>query len=220
MVALKTFNNLSFERQEEIIAVCLEEFALHEYQAASLSTIVNKLGLAKGSFYRYFESKQSLYFFLLDYCTEIRLKNDEAHIPDASVDFFELIVQHFSAKIRFDHKFPLHSAFLYNVMQEKNNDELGNVQLISKLKVLQIIKELVDKQTGEQVLRTDIPMETIAFMVFQTQLLITDYIALTYAVDFRENIRNRNRLYDLPEKELTEICRQFVEILKNGIIKR
>src|SRR4030095_8441587 len=153
MVALKTFKNLPPVRQEEIISVCLEEFALHEYQTASLSTIVANLNLAKGSFYRYFENKQSLYFFLLDHCTEIRLKNDEEFINNKSADIFQLMVQHFAAKIQFDKKFPLHSAFLYNVMQEKNNDELGNIQLTSKLKVFKIIKQLVATHTKNKVLR-------------------------------------------------------------------
>jgi TetR/AcrR family transcriptional regulator len=78
MVALKTFNNLTLKRREEIITACLEEFPLHEYETASLSNIVNMLGLAKGSFYRYFENKQSLYFFLLDDCTAARLRHDQA----------------------------------------------------------------------------------------------------------------------------------------------
>jgi AcrR family transcriptional regulator len=215
MVALKTYNNLVPERQEEIMAVCLEEFALHEYQAASLSNIVNRLGLAKGSFYRYFENKQSLYFFLLDYCTEIRLKHDQLNIDGSISDFFELMVQHFMAKIRFDQQYPLHSAFLYNVMQEKNNDELGNIQMISKAKVLQVIKPLV---AAQKKLRKDISGDTLSFMVLQTQLSITDYISLTHKVDFRKNIRNKKRLYDLPETGLVTICRQFVEILKDGII--
>ena len=64
MVALKTFKNLPPERQEEIILVSLEEFALHEYETASLSAIISKLDLAKGSFYRYFENKHRLLIYI------------------------------------------------------------------------------------------------------------------------------------------------------------
>jgi TetR/AcrR family transcriptional regulator len=220
MVALKTFNNLPETRRDEIITACLEEFALHEYETASLSTIVTSLKLAKGSFYRYFESKQALYLFLLDHCTDVRLKNDEKYINNSTSDFFELLAQHFAAKIQFDKRFPLHSAFLYNVMQEKNNDELGNIQLTSKLKVLEIIKHLVATQTKKKVLRSDLDNDTISFMILHTQLLIIDYIAITYKIDFRENIRHKKPLYSLPEKELLRISRYFIEILKNGIINK
>lgn len=219
MVALKTFKNLPTDRQDEIILVCLQEFALHEYQTASLSTIITKLNLAKGSFYRYFENKQTLYYFLLDYCTQIRLKNDEKYINNSTDEIFELMVQHFSAKIQFDKNYPLQSAFLNNVMHEKNNDELGNIQQTSKIKLLEMLKGLLSNQTNRKILRTDIDLNAISFMILQTQLLIHEYIGMKYKLDFRANIRNKKQLYDLPQKELLKISKDFVEILKNGISK-
>jgi AcrR family transcriptional regulator len=217
MVALKTFNNLSKERQQVIIEAALEEFALNEYQTASLSDIIAKLNLAKGSFYRYFENKQSLYFFLLEHCTECRLKNDEVLIGNETHDIFELMVRHFLAKINFDKQYPLHSAFLYNVMQEKNNDELGNIQLTSKLKILELIKQLVIFNIKNKTLRDDIDSDAISFMILQTQLSITDYIAIKYKIDYRYNIRNKKPLYEIPDKEVVKISRYFVDILKTGI---
>ena len=50
MVALKTFQNLPAERQQEIIQVSLREFAVKGFELASLSDIISSLGLAKGSF--------------------------------------------------------------------------------------------------------------------------------------------------------------------------
>ncbi len=200
MVALKTFSNLPTDRQHEIIAVCLEEFALHEYETASLSNIVTKLNLAKGSFYRYFESKKSLYFFLLEHCIALRLENDKKIIQPIGHDFFELMLQHFSAKIHYDKKYPMHSAFLYNVMQEKNNDELGNIQLDSKKKVMSVIKGMVSDWVKKKKIRKDIDVDTISFLVLQTQLSIFDYIAIKHNIDFRKNIREKKTLYNLTEK--------------------
>ncbi len=217
MVALKTFTNLSAQRQQQIIMAALEEFALHEYQVASLSNIISKLKLAKGSFYRYFESKRALYFFLMEHCIEVRLKNDEALIDTAGTDFFELMVQHFAAKIQFDKKFPLHSAFMYNVLQEKNSDELGNIQLSSKTKVLAVIKKMVSAWVKKKKLRKDLDIDAVSFMVLQTQLSVFDYIAIKHNVDFRKNIREKQVLYMLPDKDILAVTRQFVDILKNGI---
>jgi TetR/AcrR family transcriptional regulator len=220
MVALKTFHNLSSERQQEIIAVCLQEFALHEYESASLTTIVSNLRLAKGSFYRYFENKQSLYSFLLDHCIQMRLQQDATYIKQSTTDFFELIAHHFAAKIQFDKQFPLHSAFMYNFIQEKNNAELVDIQRESRLKIMALIKQLIIPQAANNILRNDLDADTIAFMIFHTQLLINEYIAFTYQLDFRENIRLNKRLYELPEPELINISNLFIEILKNGIINR
>lgn len=219
MVALKTFNNLPGERRKEIILVCLEEFALHEYTSASLSNIVSALGLAKGSFYRYFESKKALYFYLIDHCITTRVKHDERIIDESTPDFFNLMTQHFAAKISFDRKYPLHSAFLYAVLQERSNEEIGNIQQISKKKVLDMIRLMVNKWTATGQLRTDTDPDTMAFMVLQTQLSIFDYIALQHNIDYRANIIQHKMLYDLPESELKKTSRQFVDMLKNGIGK-
>ena len=217
MVALKTFKNLPVERQEEIIAVCLEEFALHEYQAASLSTIVTNLNLAKGSFYRYFENKKTLYFFLLEYCIDKRIKSDAEYIKDPSAEIFDLMLEHLVAKMQFDKKFPLHSAFIYNVMQEKNSDELGNIQLTSKLKALDAIKPLIKASIKNKSIRKDLDPDTLAFMVFKIQFMILEYIEMTYKIDFRKNIRDKKPLYNFSEKEMIKTARIFVGVLKNGI---
>ncbi len=220
MVALKTFNNLSPERQEEIILVSLEEFALHEYQSASLSDIISKLNLAKGSFYRYFENKQTLYFFLLNHCIKERIKNDAEFINHSTTNFFELMVQHLIAKIQFDKKYPLHSAFIYNVMQEKASDELGNIQLTSKLKALEVIKPLVSEAVKKKVLRKDIDIDAIAFVVFRVQFMILEYIEMKYKVDYRKNIIERKPLYNFSEKEMIKTAKLFAEILKDGIANK
>ncbi|CAD5262675.1 MULTISPECIES: TetR/AcrR family transcriptional regulator [unclassified Imperialibacter] len=216
MVALKTFNNLPQERQQEIIGVCLEEFAFNDYQSASLSTIIKKLDLAKGSFYRYFESKQSLYFYLLDYAVQQRLANDKGFIKQPPEDFFDLIILHFRAKVHFDKTQGVVSAFLYNVLREKNTEELGNIQAIRKQKALDIMYQLVDQYVENGQLRNDIDRKILAWHVLQTQLSIFEFMELHYQQDFRQNIQNNKQLYNLPEDELVAIAQQFVEIQKNG----
>ncbi|MEQ9100777.1 MAG: TetR/AcrR family transcriptional regulator [Imperialibacter sp.] len=216
MVALKTFNNLPQERQQEIIGVCLEEFAFNDYQSASLSTIIKKLDLAKGSFYRYFESKHSLYFYLLDYAVQQRLANDKGFIKQPPKDFFDLIILHFRAKVHFDKTQGVVSAFLYNVLREKNTEELGNIQAIRKQKALDIMYQLVDQYVENGQLRNDIDRKILAWHVLQTQLSIFEFMELHYQQDFRQNIQNNKQLYNLPEEELVAIAQQFVEIQKNG----
>jgi AcrR family transcriptional regulator len=220
MAALKTFNNLTVERQEEIINVCLKEFSFHEYQSASLSTIVSNLNLAKGSFYRYFENKESLYLFLFEHCIGLRFKYDEAFIKNPPDDAFELIIRHFEAKIMFEAKYPLPSAFLYSVLHEKNNEILGGIQQKSSAMVLDYIKQLVVVQIGAGVIREDLDIDKLAFMIMHIQIIMTEYIELKYQLNFRDNIRNTETLHSIPHEELMIICKDFVEILKNGIVKK
>lgn len=220
MVALKTFNNLTEERKQEIILISLEEFALNEFQSASLSTIISRLNIAKGSFYRYFENKQTLYYFLLDHCIQKRLQSDRENITVKPSEFFELMIEHLIGKMRFDKKYPLHSAFLYNVMQEKNSEELGNIQLTVKTKALEAVKPLVKEAIKNDVFRKDIDIETISFLVYRMQFTIMEYLELKHKIDFRQNIKEQKPFHNLSEKEVIKTAKTFLEIFKNGIINQ
>lgn len=61
-----TFFNLPEEKRQKLIECALEEFAASEYDSASISQIVARAGIAKGSLYQYFTDKRELYGYLLD----------------------------------------------------------------------------------------------------------------------------------------------------------
>lgn len=59
------FINLSQERKNRIVDVCMGEFISNGYDRTSTNTIVAKLEIAKGSFFKYFGSKENLYLYLI-----------------------------------------------------------------------------------------------------------------------------------------------------------
>ncbi|MCL4835682.1 MAG: TetR/AcrR family transcriptional regulator [Caldilineaceae bacterium] len=65
-----TFFNLAPEKREQITQIATAEFAEHAYRSVSISRIVAQAGIAKGSFYQYFEGKEDLYGYLLDLLVE------------------------------------------------------------------------------------------------------------------------------------------------------
>lgn len=60
-----TFLNLAPEKRDRIVELAIDEFARLPYAQASLSRIVARAGIAKGSIYQYFENKLDLYRWLL-----------------------------------------------------------------------------------------------------------------------------------------------------------
>lgn len=220
MVALKTFINLPQERKQEIIAVSLREFAVKGYEQASLSDIINRLGLAKGSFYRYFDSKRSLYLFLIDHCAALRLSHDARLIPTPPDDFFELMLLHFKGKVKFDTHHPLESAFLHAVLDERNSDEITDMQFRSREKILGVIRPVVQKQVSQKKLRKDIDTGTMSWIALQMNLSILDYLSHKHKIDFRKNIREEKPLYGISEKEMVKTARVFIDIYKNGVFNK
>ncbi len=58
------FEKLDTSRMANIISVALDEFARHRYQDASFNRIIRNCGMAKGTMYYYFKSKEDLYLTL------------------------------------------------------------------------------------------------------------------------------------------------------------
>lgn len=54
------------ERRAQILDAALEVFAAKGYHAASISDLVDACGVARGTFYQYFESKNDVFVALLD----------------------------------------------------------------------------------------------------------------------------------------------------------
>lgn len=62
----ETFFNLPEEKRNHITDIAIEEFANYDYADVSISRMVARAGIAKGSFYQYFEDKEDLYSYLLN----------------------------------------------------------------------------------------------------------------------------------------------------------
>ncbi|SHJ74688.1 transcriptional regulator, TetR family [Desulfatibacillum alkenivorans DSM 16219] len=56
-----TFNNLPLEKRERILRVAAELFAQTGYTKTDVALIAREAGVAKGSMYNYFESKDDIY---------------------------------------------------------------------------------------------------------------------------------------------------------------
>ncbi len=70
----ETFFNLPDPKRNRILTIAIDEFARNPYDVASISNIVREAGIAKGSFYQYFEDKQDLYRYLIELSSERRLE--------------------------------------------------------------------------------------------------------------------------------------------------
>lgn len=213
----KTFFNLNDDRQQFIIDTAIEEFALNDYQNASVTTIVKKLGIAKGSFYRYFKNKKDLYTFLLDFATNKSIDNVKDLLEQPINDFFELIVQNFYMKIKFDMKYPLYSGFLYTSMQERNNVDLGNLLVQNKIRLMVIIRNILVEQQLKGRIRSDIDYDLIAYFIVQIQIGIYDFLSIKYDLDFRENILNKQPVFSISDEEMLKTVRGFSKLMKDGL---
>lgn len=124
----KTFENLPEEKQERVLQEATREFADHGYHQASVNRMVDRLGIAKGSLFKYFGNKQGLFEHLFGHAVTEFKKPLKAIRDTGKGDFFERMEQTFMAsgkfvdahpsiyriylKMLFNERFPLRERFL------------------------------------------------------------------------------------------------------------
>ena len=158
---LQTFRNLDKKRQKEIRQIAYKEFALNDYKNASVSNIVKKLGLAKGSFYRYFENKLDLYSYLLEHATLLRMTTIKELVENQKADFFSILIENFKNKIEFDLEHPLKSIFTYRVLLETHNPEIQHVIKNLKQSIFKYVELLLENFKQARLVRNDIDIQLI-----------------------------------------------------------
>lgn len=111
-----TFENLSEEKRRLIEQIAADEFAERGFESASISHMVSQAGIAKGSFYQYFNDKQDLFLHLVNRVAEEkmeRFKNQQP--PDPNMDFFSMLRWMFKV------------GFEYNASQSRINQAVSRV---------------------------------------------------------------------------------------------
>lgn len=88
---MEKFLSLSEEKQATIRNAALACFAKHGYEKASINDIAVSAGISKASIFQYFGNKQSLYQYLLDYCTAQMKDAYDTDVLDLNTDFFDRV---------------------------------------------------------------------------------------------------------------------------------
>ncbi|MEG0295727.1 MAG: TetR family transcriptional regulator [Clostridium sp.] len=86
----QTFFNLQKDKQNKIIDVSKKEFSNYSFYDASINRIIKDAGIARGSFYQYFENKEDLFIYILDKYKSSMLEWILKNFKGEKYDIFEL----------------------------------------------------------------------------------------------------------------------------------
>ena len=98
-----TFYNLPEEKRKLIEDIAITEFASNGYDKASINTIVQNSGIAKGSFYQYFEDKKDLFLHILvDVASQRKIQYMSPVLMNPEgIDFFIVLKELYISGLRF-----------------------------------------------------------------------------------------------------------------------
>lgn len=117
-----TFQNLPAEKRDRFLSLAIEEFAAHDYAGASISKLVGRAGIAKGSLYQYFEDKADLFVFLVEHAQNVLLETVREEAVAAgngpsSDHWLDLLRAQMSATVRAALRYPLESQLVQRAYQ-------------------------------------------------------------------------------------------------------
>lgn len=161
-----TFFNLPVEKRETITGVAIDEFAHYSYGHASINRIVNNSGIAKGSFYQYFEDKQDLFFYILQKMTEEKVAYLSPILQNSTeLDFFQLVRALYAGGLRFAMRYPQYAAIGSHLLREKSSKIYREMISTNFTSGMDFYRSLLENAIEQGQVRRDVDVQMLAYFI-------------------------------------------------------
>ena len=210
----QTFFNLPDDKREQILDVVIDEFAENDYANVSISRIVANAGIAKGSFYQYFDDKDDLYSYLFDLIVEAKAEMFSLNQPDPQhIGIFAYMRWILRNSVQFELKHPRFSKIGYRMM--KGGAQANVLMSRSQGRQQQFYQQLVilGKQQGD--IASDIDSEVGAYIL---EMLISDLGRFMIERTLREQGEEQfgqTPFFEIPKNK--QMFEQTLRILEFGM---
>jgi AcrR family transcriptional regulator len=203
-VPKETFFNLPEDKRAFICDVAIDEFAEYSFDQASINRIVANSGIAKGSFYQYFEDKRDLFFYLMKLLTEEKIKylSPISGNPDED-DIFTVVRELFLSGIQFAVDHPRYAAIGNKLLANKEATIYRELKVDSLPSAIAIFEPLIEKAIARGEIRADIDIQILKHLITSMNVVIVEYCSEYYPQTIYES--------------MIETADAFIDILKNGI---
>lgn len=216
----QTFYNLPEEKRNLIIQLAIEEFASRPFSKASLSSIVSKAGIAKGSMYQYFEDKKDLFLYIMSLAVQEKMEYLKPYITFDHVesDFFTLLEEMLHAGTRFSLEHPKYGQIIANVMDYQGEEVLFEITSNAKQKAHDFYFSMIESAKANGKLRSDLNSNLAAYLlndIFSNGLV--DYMLSQVGLSVHDYLVNPENIKRLSEKEIKESITDVVKFLRYGL---
>ena len=166
MTPLKTFQNLSKVKQDLITRVAIEEFSKKGYAGASINSLVERLGIAKGSIFQYFGDKKGLFLFVFNKSTDM-VKEHLRKIRDLPMDedLFARLEKTLHAGVLFLKKHPIIYKLYLKILFEPGIPFRDEILLSLRKQSLKYFRSLLERAKERGEIRDDIDIDKASFVL-------------------------------------------------------
>ena len=208
----QTFLNLPQEKREIIMNAAVDEFAEYGLENASTNRIVKNSGIAKGSFYQYFEDKQDVFMHMLEVIEQKELEYfRNVHPPDHNMDVFHYFHWMLKTGMEFGLAHPRMIQAAWRVLLGEGfyyGTRLGDYRQKTTQALTMMIKQAMER--GEVDPSVDVKL---AVMIMETwSNAITNYV-------LNEGMKQKDVLKWMRSKKTQETIDKLLYVMEYGLRK-
>ena len=199
-----TFFNLPADKRELICNVAIQEFGQHPFDQASVNRIVANAGIAKGSFYQYFEDKADLFLYVARLAGEAKaeyispvMRNPEQH------DFFTLLRALYASGIQFAAEHPEYAELSKRLLEHRDGPIYRALMDENLPSAYEFFERMLENAVDRGEIRADIDTKMLAHMLVPMNAHLVEYYVEHVAGEYGEG--------------MLETLDQFVDLLRSGM---
>lgn len=214
-----TFFNLPSEKRARIAEAAIDEFAEKGYTGASISRIVARAKIAKGSFYQYFDGKIVLFRWLLyDVAAQRKLETIKDLTPPDPGDYWEQLTQMFIAGLRFGLDNPKLSRISAVLWHPNSDPELQGVVAEFQKLARRNWKLLLQQGQAMGQVRMDLDLDVAAeFALSQVMLGMDLAMQRKLGMDLIEFCAHPEREAEFPVQEQRATVAPIIDLMRRAV---
>ncbi len=199
-----TFLNLPEAKRQAVIEAAVDEFAAYPYEQASVNRIVANAGIAKGSFYQYFEDKKDLFFYLTSLIAEEKINYLSPGLSNpAGHDIYTLMHELFLSGAKFALARPRYAAIANRFLAEKETPIYRELQVESRPLSFSVFEPLIRQAIARNEIRDDIDITILNYIITALSVSVIEYCSEIHP--------------NAPFEAVAETVGTFMDVLKTGI---
>ncbi|HLL54948.1 MAG TPA: TetR/AcrR family transcriptional regulator [Myxococcaceae bacterium] len=214
-----TFHNLAEEKRARLVELAIEEFSEHPYDRASLSRIVERAGIAKGSVYQYFENKADLYAWLVtEEVGRRKLAYVEPRPKAADGDVFSRLEGLIHSGLRFHLENPRLARLAAGIYEPSADPEVRALQGELRSRGRAYLREMLAGAQAAGELRPGLDLDLAASLV--SHVLgpgLSEALLERLGTDVRGFLAQTARARKLEPAEVHALVRGIIDFLRHGI---
>lgn len=200
------------------MSTAYKEFSTNDYRKASLSKIVEKAGIAKGSVYQYFENKLDLYTYLIQEAAQEKITYFQKwYALTGETDLFRQLYNMMSASLQFNLENPEKSHLLYLASREPFQSELGHLSKGLHEQAKEYTRQLIEKAVENGQVRDDIDVDLSAFIVTEISIHLEDYLAQTFGFSYEKVLAKGKKEYPVSKQVLEDYTKKVIQFFQKGM---